>query len=497
VRELLAKARRAWVHLSRRSGLALVSLVEIVATAVFFALGVRPDPSLYALTGPWQVFDRYDLQHHLWQSLFDLHLQPPLYNLLVAFYLQFPTHGVEVAMLAVNLALGLVFVASTYLLLAELGLSPAVAATLGAAVALGPSTLLYESWEFYTFPTAALLSAACYLAARALQRQSLAAAVGSSAAGSAVVLLNSTFQWPWLVLFLAPLAVLLLRRPRALLAMLLPLLVVGAWYVKDAVVFGTTSTSSMLGMNLAKTTLLTAPPGVVERLVAEKRLSPIALAAPFQPVSAYEPQFVARTHAKAPVLREVLKRDRVGPNLNNEAVIAISDQYLHADLAYIRAEPGDYLASITRGIRLWLVPTDQYSWLDANETEIAPYVDFVDRYLNWQPLRWNGTGYTPPTPSAAQISYGALLVDALALFGLPLLAWRSRERARRLALLGLWWTIAYAFVLTSVVEYGENNRFRFDLGALPVVGAVVVVAAALRALRARRGRDPIVDLSAT
>lgn len=431
------------------------------------------------------MLDRYDLTHHLWQSLFDLHIQPPLYNLLVAFYLQFSPHAVEFAMVAVNLVLGLVLVSSTYLLLVELDVAPWLAALVGVVVAFAPSVVLYESWEFYTFPTAALTTFACYCGARVLRRPRLRSAIGASAAACAVVLLNSTFQWPWLVLFLAPVAIVLRRQPRAFVLGCLPLVLVGAWYVKDVVVFGTSSTSSMLGMNLAKTTLLTAPAGVVQSLVSDKRVGAIALEAPFQPVSAYEPTFAPRTTAHASVLREVMKRDRVGPNLNNKAEIEISSEYLKADLSYVRARPLDYLGSVTRGIRLWFVTTDEYSWLDPNEAQIAPYVDFVDRYLNVQPLRWNGTGYTPPTPTVGQISFGAVLVDALALLGLPILAWRSRERARRWALAMLWVTIAYAFVLTSLVEYGENNRFRFDLGALPLVGAVVVALELLRAATAR------------
>ncbi|HVB06943.1 MAG TPA: hypothetical protein VNF07_11920 [Acidimicrobiales bacterium] len=467
----------------------VVAAVETAASALFFALGVRPNRSLYALTGPWQVLDRFYLQHHLWQSLFDLHVQPPLYNLLVGGYIAVGSGGAEFAMLAVNLLLGLVLVCSTYLLLVELEVPVAPSAALAAAVALAPSTLLYESWEFYTFPTAALLSLACYCGVRALGRGGLRPALGCAAAASGVVLLNSTFQWPWLVVLLAPLAVKLRRSPRLVALALSPLLVVGALYVKDAVVFGSDSTSSMLGMNLSKTALLTAPPGLVSSLVSEHKLSPIALQPPFQPVSVYEPQFVAPTTRRAPVLREVLKRDRVGPNLNNAAIVPISSVYLRADLTFIAGHPLDYLASITRGVRLWLVPSEEYVFLDPNESRIAPYVDFVDRYLLLQPTRWNGTGYTPPTPGAGQLSYGALLADGLSLLGLPLLAWRSRERARRWALFLIWVTIAYAFVLTSLVEYGENNRFRFDLGSLPLVGAVVVLAELLRRRAVRRAGE--------
>ena len=48
---------------------------------------------------------------------------------------------------------------------------------------------------------------------------------------------------------------------------------------------------------------------------------------------------------------------------------------------------------------------------------------------------------------------------------------------------------------TSLLEVGENNRFRFELGALPLVGAVVAVAWLVEGLRGHRpgrtGAEPV------
>jgi hypothetical protein len=479
--------------LTPRRGLWAVGALEVLLSGLFFALGVRPDKSIFDLTGSWQVLDRYYLQHDLFSSLYHLHVQPPLFNLLVGGYIALPKGSVEVAMVLVNGLLGLVLVGSTYLLALELGLSVRLAVMLGAVVALSPSVVLYQAWEFYTFPTAALLAFTACCGARFFATRRLLAGIGLFAGASAVVLLNSTFQWPWLVA-LALVALVAMGRGarRVVLLAALPLVVVFGWYLKDALVFGTYSTSSMLGMNLAKTTLLTAPPGTVQALVTEGRLSPIALQTPFQSARAYEPAFARPTTNSDKLLREVNKRDRAGPNLDNAAEIAVSNAYLRADLAFIGARPGSYLASIGKGIALWFVPSEQYSFLEPNAQQIPGYVSTIDRFVLLQPTPWSGSGYTPVAPDAAQLSYGAILIDGLALFGLPVLVWsRRRPLPWRAALALIWVTVAYTFVLTSLVEYGENNRFRFDLGPLPLVGAAAVACAVFTWGRRRREGDSL------
>lgn len=47
----------------------------------------------------------------------------------------------------------------------------------------------------------------------------------------------------------------------------------------------------------------------------------------------------------------------------------------------------------------------------------------------------------------------------------------------------MWWTTFYAFVATSLLEIGENERFRFELGPIPLVLATVIVTAVVRGIR--------------
>ena len=79
-----------------------------------------------------------------------------------------------------------------------------------------------------------------------------------------------------------------------------------------------------------------------------------------------------------------------------------------------------------------------------------------------------------------------------ALVGAPVLVWRRRKSDPALAgtLAVLWWTTAYAFTTSSLVEIGENERFRSELGPVPTILAVVVVTAVVRVAWSVSRRTP-------
>jgi hypothetical protein len=116
--------------------------------------------------------------------------------------------------------------------------------------------------------------------------------------------------------------------------------------------------------------------------------------------------------------------------------------------------------------------------------------------VEWQPTQDPAPGFVVFTRGwhrPAWLSGQALAVYALALVGAPVLAWRRRRSDPALAgtVAVLWWTTAYAFTTTSLVEIGENERFRSELGPVPTVVAMAVVAAVVRVAWSRwrrRGR---------
>jgi hypothetical protein len=79
-------------------------------------------------------------------------------------------------------------------------------------------------------------------------------------------------------------------------------------------------------------------------------------------------------------------------------------------------------------------------------------------------------------PWPSQMSYAAMLAFAVVILVAPFVVWRRRrDKAFAFALGFIWVSTVYVFALTTFIELGENERFRFDLAPLPLVAAAAIV----------------------
>ncbi len=464
-----------------------------VSRIIGAAAGVRFDDGVLRgtrLTDKWQLLDVHLLRTDLLGSVWHLDSQPPLYNLYSGLVLALPGGWQRPAEASCGLVLGLVIVLCTYRLLLELAVpwGVALSVTLVGVVA-SPAYLLFENWLDYAEPTAALGTFAAWCLVRYLRTGRARFGMGFFGGYAAIVLLDSTYQIEWLLVGVVVVLVVLRHRWRQVLATAaVPLLLVGTWYVKDAVLFGTSTTSSWLGMNVARSVLFEAPPDSVARLERQGTLTPLASVPAFGPPSAYIPRFVHPTRQSDQALGALFKADGA-TNFNNPIYITVSSRYLHDDLAYITARPGDYLGDIGAAIQVWLVPSDQNFTNSQDWPAVRGYAAVYDRVVEWQPVTDPAAAEVVfdhrPSP-LSWLSLQAVAVYSLSLLGIPVLIWRRRRvPATAGTLTVLWWTTAYAFAASSLVELGENERFRFELGSVPLVLATVVVVAVVRAGWAR------------
>ena len=483
-----------------RRGLMVVVGGFVVSQLAYAAIGIRFDATALHPRGPsedlWQMLDTHLLTHDLVQSLWYLHSQPPLFNLYCGILLHLPLGVQQPVAAGCFWLLGLLLAGSTYLLLAELQVPPWAAATVSLVVVANPATILYENWLSWSYPAASLLTVGAYCCARFMKTRRTGWGVGCFTCFALVVLDDGTYQWVWLIAVMA--ALLFLMRPvwrQVFLVTAIPLLLVGGWYAKNAVIFGTATTSSWFGMNLASTTIARAPKAQLKKLVHEGRLSPIATEIPFAPVGVYDPLFVQTGNTGVRTLDSRLKSDGA-TNYNNLAYVAVSSQYLRADLAYIRTDPGAYVRNVALGAEVWLVPADQYPLPADNyagdDARISGYEDFYDAAILWQAHSYSLnaaflTATTGAAPSVGAYSYSTVVEYLLALLVAPFVIFR-RRRSRSFAgtLVVLWLTVTYSFLATSLTSLGENMRFQFELGSLPLVLAVAVLASLLRSVQTTR-----------
>ena len=203
-----------------------------------------------------------------------------------------------------------------------------------------------------------------------------------------MVLLDSTYQIEWLLVGV----VVVLRGPadacgnRSWPSPRCPCSWSGTWYVKDTVLFGTTTTSSWLGMNLARI-------GAVQGASGHHRT-------PRTPGHAQPVSPRCRPSARQRLRPEVRASDAPRPirlsarcikadgatNFNNPIYITVSSQYLHDDLAYIAAHPREYLGDLECADPGVARPERSELRQLADWPAVRGYATVYDRIVEWQPV---------------------------------------------------------------------------------------------------------------
>lgn len=457
------------------------------------ALGASFDAGVLKVTAgatdQWQLLDLRLLRGDLLGSLWALHMQPPLYNLVVGLLVRLPEAWQAPVASVLWMGFAMILAVATYATMVLLSVPRRAAFVVTLVLVVGnPATILYANWLMYAAPTAALVALVGALATRALLRPTVGTMAAFASAGVVLALFNSLFQ-PVVLLMVLGLVILCLPSARraTLLGAALPVLVLVLWLLHMAVSFGSPVTSSWLGMNLARTTTLPAPTATLRHLVAERTLTPLALERPFESLAILG---VPPAHV-GPIAETEVTKANGATNLNNRAYLGVARRYLSDDLAFIKAEPGRYGAVVAKSLALWFVPAEQYFTLnEMQQGSLGHYSRLYEATFGLQPtsdskavalaVALAASRHLGPQPS--QVSWTTVLVFGIGLVGAPVVIiwWWRRARPRAVALLVLEVIVVTWLASTSLIEFAENNRFRFELGTLPLTLATVAVTVALR-----------------
>ncbi len=446
--------------------LILVITVFAASRALVYALGIRFDAT--TLETWWQFVDPELLRTRLLESLFYLHSQPPLYNLLLGLGLKlFPDHF-GAAMHAVYLGLGLVLSLATYVLLVRLGIRRWTSAGVAAVLSVLPATLLYENWLFYEYPVATLLVASALVLHEFVRRPTVWSGAAFFTLVCALIYLRSIFQVVWLALVV--LLIVLVRRDLArpaLVGALLPSLAVVLLLAKNVAVFGVPTTSSWFGMNLAQVVYSQVPSAERRDLVARGELSRVSTLDPFESPAEYASVVPLPARRGVPVL-DRLEKSSDAPNMNHVLLISVSRDYFEDSIRLIRLRPRAYPSAIFEGGKLYFRSSTDL--LPRGNGPIHGYVKLVDRIV----LLRVGFG---------EIAWTLVFAHVLALlYGLKRTSDVIRRRAEAtpeaVTIAYLWLTLVYVTAVVTFTQVVDNNRIRFFLDPL----VVVLVALACRDL---------------
>ncbi|MEO8603647.1 MAG: hypothetical protein ABI629_13825 [bacterium] len=452
-----------------RAPLFAVLLGFALSRAVAAARGVHFDA--FPLGHFWQYLDPSLLRDRLWESLFYLHAQPPLFNLFLGSVLHLWPQSTTAAFAVCYHAVGLGLALSMFALMRQVGASDWLAAALTLLFIVSPPALFFEHYLFSEYPTMLLLCGAGVALHRFLSGGHIAFGAVAFGLMGLAIWTRSHFQLPWLLLVLASVVALCATaRRRVLLAAVPGLALTLALYLKNFLVFGTLTTSSWFGMNLMSMATFALPPHAPAELVARGVVTPLFAVPPFNTVATYRGMLELPPASGVPTLdRETA--DSGNANFNHLAYVSVSTRYRRDAMTVIGMYPGAYLHAVAAATSLFFRPANDYEYFTGFRHSMPLWNALYSRLLCGQwtpagPVKLNGRFNFDLSNTVPSIGWFILIgMPLLAVLGLRRLrmAHRDGDVATAATLAFILITLAYATFVGVALNIGENERYRFVL----------------------------------
>ena len=497
-----APERRPRLVDGARTGVDAAALVAVLVALRVVLWALDPRVAVYGGRG-WHFLDTAVLEQDFLGSLVLLHAQPPLLNfvgglgLLVSHQWFPPVTRVVWSVLGLGIALG------AYSIVRSVGAGRAAAWACGLLVGAHPGLLLAERAFFYEVPAGAAFTAIVASLLIATRTGGLRWLFVASLAASVLALTKSLFL-PAFALAVTVLAAGLRRvqvrtlRARDLVVLALPLALPLAWVAKNAVMFGSASTSTWVGINVFGPARAFVPDSVLAGLEARGVISRFWRTSTrtghtFSYIDDYPIPFLRPARAHPAVAAAV--KSTGDPNFNYEGYIAVSRALFREAIAIVRAYPSGLLRSARTNVAVMAQGSDAYPWpfeppLDG---PIVPWQRAFDsvvygKWLSaWVGRTWPGVAGGRPQEKSPVV----LLAVPAVLLGLAALAVRKRGTPQSLAAGGVLVMLLYTLGLMCVGNLGETDRMLLTVEPTVVAFAVAGAGALLGRLGAVARRPPV------
>lgn len=474
-----------------------IFLIFVASQIAATLLSIRFVGSSQMIIEPfWQYLDPQILKTDLLRGLFFLHSQPPLFNAFLGLVLKlFPQHY-EQAFCWIFRAFSFGALLLMGLIMRKMAINQILIFFFCTIFALFPNFLVYTNLLFYTLPIAFLLLLSCLFLQKFLETQRRQYAVLFTCTAGIIMLTRSIYHLLWFVLCGVIILLLMNRNSRDIFlrASIVPVLLVLLLYAKNSVLVGSFGPSSWMGMNLARGWPLPnesmrslnafLEPDEIRRLSDLHKINSEWLVGPFMPPGAYSHLGYFRTDQSNfwhPAITAPEKRSSIPnvthPNFNHYDYAKISRKMFDADRAIILEYPQKYFARVLLGFKMYLQPATGPSWFlvqSYNYYSTQKYADFLTRLL-FQGRRIElARGYIPWNSFY-------ILFPVLMIFGIIKTFARADNNGVTFAYLTL--TILWVAMITNMLEFGENNRIRFETDPLIVIVSAAALQSAYRFLR--------------
>jgi hypothetical protein len=399
-------ARPTLLQVTREVPLGLAIAFCLAIRAIFYSLyGLSFDPDVIW----WQMLDTELLTAAPFQSIYLMHMQPPLLNLLYAAALALPG-GTGFSLLHVLfVGSSLMIVALLYAFLRRFGARPYASALAAALFGVLPQTLLYENIYFYSHLEAVLVLGAAAFACAYFEQRRLVAFVGFAISLVVLALLRSLFHLAWVAVVLIGACILASRQRGwdrgALLVAIAAICAIATVYLKNLNQFGSFSVSSWDGISLMSMVLPTRAGDQakfaqvvddIKRRADGGELSPATVAA-LQTSDIWSGWVGFAKGCNSSEQRRVLcsvERSNGELNFNHTAVIDYSRSLAHDAWHLLRRYPRVYLDHLGSSLFTFLgTPSWDYRRLPLR---LDVYINAWNKLMLYKStLAFQGTGKAP------------------------------------------------------------------------------------------------------
>jgi hypothetical protein len=453
---------------SKRTCLLMVSIF-LLSRFMYWKLGIR----FYGETITWyfQYLDVPLLKHDLLISCYFLHSQPPLFNIFLGIILQLFPLSSQYAFHACFLLCGFILYWSIFSILTRI-VSLKIALIASTCFIISPQIIIYENWLFYSYPVCTLLILVTHSLIQLIITAKMRYAFFFFSLIGCICLIRSSFHLIYYVGCVLFIYYIFPKKRAIVMYAAVPIMtIVLCVYAKNAFLFGEFGTSSWMGMNLWKIARICISEKELEQLKLNENLPTfISLKSPFQEsTTIYPKEFWAipsRFQHVAALTDDVKTSGAI--NFNYYGYLHINRGYMKASLCVIKKYPLRYLSGILSAWLHYLKPSAEYPHLNSNIEKIAMLV------------KWRRWLYDHTTISLHFLYRSSLdvnnkfsqtsLISLVVLLGILaggiwFVAVTQNKNNKHIILFCLL-TIFYIAIITNLLDFGENSRFRFETNPL-------------------------------
>ncbi|HTJ52353.1 MAG TPA: hypothetical protein VL443_22985 [Cyclobacteriaceae bacterium] len=433
-----------FTHWNEKRGILLITIGFIISRILFYIAGI----SFYGnfLKRLWQSIDFELLKTDLFQSLYYSHAQPPLFNFLTGVVVKvFPEHyGFVFHVLFVGITWLTTLI--LYVTLRKLDLPSWLCLLVSFYYCICPSVVLYENLPSYTSVVVLIITISVFCFITFLQQGQSIYWLLFWIFMSLLSMTRSSYHLVWLLALLI-LMIIFLKHKRVLsfkrvVLALFPVFMVLTWYVKNFILFGVFTASSWMGMNMARI----MPP--------ETTLGTVG---PFKSLKEYPDIKPNQSYAHVTLLHEEVKQKTGYINFYHIDYITVSEQFKKEVLTEIKNKPTLYFKRVMGAFKIYFCPSTHGPFLDKNYRHIKTYASIINAdFSGYQKFRKDFF----PTRDAIPAVFSYMLLFCFMIYGFKRKLFKENDRV---LILFLVFIVVSSMMISNILEYGENNRFRFEM----------------------------------